>query len=298
MSYPQLEDLAAEIDKIKQLPIEELVAEIADLKKKSEVQKIIVVPKERVITRFTGGDVSQFVREVNALWGSRETSKKEKLDSILENVGETVRAEIGCHPKVIREDPVKLLQALEETYGDRRSVSQLLGKFYGLRQREDEESVREFSHRLHRVYDTLIKKQAKEGVRPLEERLLRDHFMEAVAPSMLRKKLKEVVHEKKEIDFHDLRDIAIRWAEEDERGSMGAYAAKAQDTTLQLQDVLKGILEKMTSLDARLSSLERGQQDNGDGQGTKRKLPYTEDGKPICLKCRKPGHIAKKCPEN
>jgi hypothetical protein len=149
--------------------LEELAAEVARLK--AQPERIIIVPREKNVRKFSGGhnDIELFKADLESLWGSRKLSTKDQLESI--------RDEVRCYPKDVQENPDRLLAALEISYGDKRSISQLLSAFYSIRQ-GDSECVREFSHRLKRSFDNLCQAQKQHGLRPLEETFLRDHFIE------------------------------------------------------------------------------------------------------------------------
>lgn len=267
--------------------IEELAAEVARLK--TQPERIIVVPREKTVRKFSGrtSDIESFKLDLDTLWESRQLNKKEKLETIFSNITETIRDEVRCYPKDVQEDPDRLLAALEVSYGDKRSVSQLLSSFYSIRQ-SDGESVREFSHRLKRNFDHLVKTQRQHDVRPLDETFLRDHFIEQLNGQISRKRLRELALEKKDVTFYDVRDIAIRWAEDEEGPAREVHSQAA----LSSPALYEKLLNKLEQLEKRLGSLEM------PGHNPRSKFPFTPDGQPICLRCKKPGHIARKCPEN
>lgn len=211
MASPTIEQLAAEIEKLKSQP-----------------DRIVVIPRERTVSKFSGSGVNQFVEEIRSLWDNRTSSStKDKLESIFSNIDSEVRSEIRCHPKSVQDDPEKLLTVLLDIYGERRGVSELIGVFYQVHQ-QNGEAVRSFSHRLKRAFDQLQVRQRQMESRPLEESVLRDQFVSQLRSSLHRRQLKEIVFEKKDVSFFDVRDVAIRWSEEEaEAGSRQSGGAPA-----------------------------------------------------------------------
>lgn len=271
-----------------------LVEELDRLKVREE--KIVVIQKEKSVQKFSGSSdsVSDFVSEIKVLFDSRKLSEKEKVDAIYSSISKSVRDELKCCPPETQKDAALILKTLEETYGDRRCVSDLLGRFYNVQHR-DGETVRTYSHRLKGAYDALCERQKALGAAPVEITLLRDHFINQLNSSLLRKKLKERVYETHTLNFYDVRDIAIRWAEDEEvRGGEGVVMSVQQDTLgpqlAKLQEVMERVEKEVKSLGHRVQTLETSRQPQPPPGAT-----FTKSGKPICVKCRQPGHIGRHC---
>lgn len=270
--------------------LEDLAQEIENLK----AQKIVVLPKEKSLAKFYGTgqpDLDEFHEQIEALYASRHCSPQEKTNILLSHLGDSVKEEVYCHPATKRDSAENILKLLKEVYGDQKTLSELLGQFYMISQRSVE-SIREFSHRLNRAF--LKINQKAEAGHPLGDTVLRDHFLSKVNNDFLRKRLREEVHKQPAITFLDVRNEAIRWAEDSPETDVSATTSAVSATAT--TSVLEDILSKMTAIESRLLALERA-----PGQGPNREFgrpKFTRDGKPICLRCQKPGHILRNCPGN
>ncbi|CAH3145891.1 unnamed protein product [Porites lobata] len=118
------------------------------------------------------------------------------------------------YPKSDLTNSDKIFDLLQESFGEKRSVPQLLKAFYDRRQREGE-TLRAFSHALRELQAKIEKKSVTKSSG--QDAALRDHFAENVRDPLLRKELKKFIRTHPEISFLDTREEAIRWPEEDER---------------------------------------------------------------------------------
>jgi hypothetical protein len=276
---------------------------------------IVVLPRESHINKFYGdGDpvlTDRFYEEVKAAWASRNMSPEERLRVLMSSIGETVRAEVKCHDKDLQTDPDKVLDLIMETFGERRSGSQLLSVFVGLKQRLAE-SVMEYSHRMNRAFDAVKAKTPN-----IDPRLLRDHFIEGLAAPMLRRDLKEEVYKDPQLTFLQVRNSAIRRSEyEDETSclvdkiSVPEQKQSPPTGTSTMETMMAQLLAHLNKVDQRLAMLENRSRTDNHGKNwtgnrqvrqprtANQSLQWTADGQPICLYCSQPGHIARYCPGN
>ena len=275
---------------------------------------IVVLPRESHISKFYGdGDsalTDRFYEEVKAAWASRTMSPEERLRVLMNSIGETVRAEVKCQDKELQTNPDRVLELIMETFGERRSGSQLLSVFVSLKQRQGE-SVMEYSHRMNRAFEAVKAKTPN-----IEPRLLRDHFIEGLAAPLLRRDLKEEVYKDPLLTFLQVRNSAIRRSEyEDETNCLVEKISvpvqkQAPPETSAMETMMAQLLAHLNKVDERLAMLEnrsrteqRGSTGTGDRpisqQGAAKKSPqWTHDGQPICFHCSQPGHIARHCPGN
>ncbi|GFR94596.1 zinc knuckle domain-containing protein [Elysia marginata] len=173
----------------------------------------------------------------------------------------------------------RLLQTLRSSYGEKRSVSLLLGFFQGTRQRRVEDS-RAFSHRLR---EALLTRQRETEAQVVGPRLLRDHFAENLADAILRRQLRERVATSPEVTFLALRKMSVRLESDnpldlhEEKAFSRQVAATGE--TLAAMKLLAEQVTKLTSLVA-----EGRSQPAAPRRGVR------------CYICRKEGHIARYCP--
>lgn len=146
--------------------LEQLATQTEELK----AQRIIVLPRERTVQCFLGDNrftVEEFERQVRAVWSSRPgIAESEKLEVVLGNVSRGVRDEVDCHPATERGTGEQVLQILKTVFGETWTISELLGLFYATGQRPGE-PVREFSHRVNRAFQEVVKKQGAGGAAAL-----------------------------------------------------------------------------------------------------------------------------------
>lgn len=279
----------------------------------------LYIPRERKIRPFTGrrGDdrpVDEFVAEVERLVRARSMSEDEQVDFIMSLLEGSALEEIKMRTVTASLGPGKMLQVLVEVFGEKRSVPQLWRIFYG-RKQKDSETIREYSHVLSQLFGSVQRRLAKERC---EQNVLRDQFVEGIRDTSLRKALKRIVREKPQMTFLEVREEATLWAEEEDKPFVsktvatsvvdvctdsqvsGVTVREREAGTVTLQDVVKAMesqgkaLEKLTEA---VTSLALGSSRKGVQSTAKERPKYTDDGKPICFRCRGEGHIAKDCPQ-
>lgn len=297
--------------------------------------QVLYVPRERKIRSFSGKDgeltVQEFVEDIESLFRAREMSNDEKCDLIVSHLEGDARHEIRYWPKEDARTPRRVLEILLEVFGEKRSVSQLQELFY-LRKQLEGESIRSFAAALQGLLETLTRKDSRSVNDP--DRVLAEHFAEGLKDRVLRREVKQQLRLRPDMAFVELREEAIMWSEEEERPpavrrhvagnrelaatstnttesashsalSTNEINTEATNSTIQkvlstLEDqtrVLGALSERVRKMEEAANSTSKGRQSAAAQRSrqAQRSLQFTEDGRAICYKCGKVGHLGRQC---
>lgn len=121
------------------------------------------------------------------------------------------KAEIRFRSLAERVNPDTILTILKGLYGSSSSFVSLQKQFFDRKEKEGE-SLKEFSHSLRALIEDIQRAYPNRLTDP--DTLVRDQFVEYVRDVLLQRELKSIVRQNPSISFLDLRQEAIRWAEE------------------------------------------------------------------------------------
>lgn len=123
-----------------------------------EAQRMMVsIPAlEQAVRRFRGDnsprEFRNFRRELETYWETYPGfSEKQKVHQILLSVGLEVRDHMDLFPEETLQDTTKVLDRLEEQYGENRNLSQLALELHAIRQGQFE-SQTSYEQRLKRSF--------------------------------------------------------------------------------------------------------------------------------------------------
>lgn len=289
--------------------------------------RCVYVPRERKCPKFSGKlsvdllTVEQWVAEARRSLDVRHMSLAEQLLFLHDHLEGGAKSELEFHPPPSKDTPDKIFALLIENFGCSESYVAAQLQFFQRSQKEGE-TLRDYSHALKSLMDVVVRK-SPDGV-PGSDRILRDQFSEHVQDDMLRRELKQRVALIPDMSFVDLRRIAIKWMEEGRRAGKARPRAYSCDSytqavigseadtnfvsikpTDEMAELKECFRRQQTQLDAILKHLgtvptphnprpeERGTET--DKERNTKPLRFQPDGKPICLRCNKAGHIARFC---
>ena len=279
-----------------------------------KLKQIVYVQKERQIKKFSGQNdsvsIEDWIEEISNYIYSKYLDRQERADYIYSHLEGSAREEIKYRSHHVRQSPEQILHILQDMFGDRNNITILQRNFFERKQMETE-SLREFSYALLKLLNKVTNRD--EALIPNRNRTLCDQFAQHVADPILRKELKRVIRINPDIDFLDLRQEAILWSEEEEcdrpckrkdnvvpeSTSVPTKASSDQNETKKSGDkeeILNELLNIVKKQGEQIDSLtkivsERSTTTNSDRN-------YGERRSIVCYMCNKPGHIARKCPNN
>ena len=275
----------------------------------------MVIPNEQKLKKFSGrhGDnelsIEDFIDNAKSAITSRGLPLPEQANFVLSYLEGPAKEEMKLYPKSDLTNSDKIFDLLQESFGEKRSVPQLLKAFYERRQREGE-TLRAFSHALRELQAKIQKKSVTKSSG--QDAALRDHFAENVRDPLLRKELKKFIRTHPEISFLDTKEEAIRWAEEDEKScgprprvasshetSTSTKPSSIESAMNEMIKTLQGQQKAIEDLAANLKKLNtvpthRGQNIQPQPQFQQRQ-PRPDAGGDRCYQCGAPGHFARNC---
>ncbi|KAK6184673.1 hypothetical protein SNE40_007100 [Patella caerulea] len=275
----EIEDLRTQLQLLK--------ASLDDFQQKEPRERLVFAPRERRIERFSGvkGTVSvyEFREEVTRSLKARPTSLEEKVEFILGHLDGPAKEELRYRPAADKKNPEEILDLLVEVFGERSSVTELLGQFYQTKQ-DEKQSLTEFSHILMEKLDRIFRVDPKMTLN--RDIMLRDQFAENVSDKWLRRELKRKTREHPQISFADLReeanlcstDIDINNNKPKKCVDVPSYVMKSDKDPV--ETLLKELTSEVVSLKKEVNTL--------------RSNPTTSK---LCYKCHEPGHFKRNCPK-
>lgn len=271
----------------------------------------INLPQQTTIRRLygdEGGDetVDEWQEEIRRAWAaSKITSPSGRLDVILSNIGPAVKAEIRAMTEEDRKDAEKVLAQIARVFGEGRSPQQLLQVLFAVRQHPGEKA-RSFANRLQGAFDAVQRRQKILGDRIEEEKVLSQALIDSVRDPVLSSTLRQMMSTTPGLSFRDLREVSIRWANDDHQAHQVSHAVAATPapaytppptaslaaapTAAPQASALEGLLA--TLIDKQMTLIDKI--DKLSGAQTRQERHYRRNNG-RCYKCDKPGHIARNC---
>ncbi|KAK7921991.1 hypothetical protein WMY93_008893 [Mugilogobius chulae] len=271
------------------------------------VDHLVFVPRDRKCPMFRGRlglGLGEWLEEAEACMRSRHLAAADKAFFLFDHLEGEAREEIKYRSEQERRDPDKIISILQELYGCTESYVALQEAFFSRRQQEGE-TLLEYSLALMSLMEK-VKSRAPNDI-PNSEELLRDQFVEHVLDGALRRELKQYVRQNAEATLRDVRGEAIRWERE---GLPAGVRGRSNSvpSAFGIQYAVRGGYQQsgqnlQASEVSELKELLRRQQEQLDKltqSFARLQTPYQRGRSPrpgpiICLRCQKPGHIAREC---
>lgn len=274
-------------------------------------ERLVCVPRERKCPRFSGKrsvdgiSVEDWIEEARRSLSARPASLLEQALFVYDLLDGEAKREVKFSPLVDRNDPEKIFAILKENFRCSKSLNTLYRQFYHRRQQESE-SVREYSHVLMELMEQI---KDRDDNLDNEDRVLRDQFVEGLRDDKLQGDLLDKISSNRTLTFRAIRHEALEWLNRRTQPpraraySCNSYEADANAVTVspvsELTELKECFLKQQAQLDAILSQLGQAHADPSPLQRPSgprsRPYRYQADGKPICMRCNKAGHIARVC---
>lgn len=275
-------------------------------------QQTVYLPRERKCPKFSGSGtltVDEWVEEVESCLRTRHMSELDKALFLYDHLEGTARLEIKFREQSVKGDVKQIIAVLQELYGCSKSYVFLQQKFFDRKQKEGE-SLQDYSHALMTLMEQV--KACNPQAMSNPQALLRDQFCENVKDHMLRRELKRMVRQNEQLSMIDIRKEAIRWVEEGQstrdkyvRPLPQTCEAQATATSeavgvekpelIELKNMLLAQQAQLDEIKQSLHSNTRMARGRGRPVFIDRRFQRAPDGRPICVKCMQPGHIARYC---
>jgi hypothetical protein len=240
---------------------------------------------------LTDGPVEDFIDEATRVMQAYNLQGKMGVEYVLRHLDGIARREALASR---HEDPAALLTALQTAFGDARSVMTLLSVFHSRQQRAEERLI-QYAHNIQDLACRINSKQAD----TLSAKAIRDRFVEGLSNGALKRDLQRMVRNDDNVTLAALRTEATEWLRHETHDAtvQRQYRSQPQDSTSATK--IDRLTEQVTALTANLQTMQAAmltlsEQVKGQNSSQQNRPPPVRK----CFKCKKPGHIARNCPEN
>ena len=279
-------------------------------------ERVVYLQQDRKCHRFCGNmdsadslPIEEWIEEVENHVQTKRLSGREKALFVFNHLEGEARIEIKYQSSLVRDDADEIFKVLRELYGSSHSHISLQRKFFNRKQLEGE-SLLEYSHALMIIMDQVKKSNVSAVSNP--QVVLRDQFCEGVRDRVLSRELKGLVRQHVDWSLLDVRKEAMRWVTEGDcptfksrlkqlpvssEAKVGVISETAMGEHSELSELKALLAAQQIQLDTITKALAaprtRSNVDRSTSQAPR--FRRTADGKPICIRCNAPGHIARYC---
>lgn len=272
-----------------------MATELSSMRESLEARSApkVVVSKPPKVRKFYGDSredgrysVKDFIEEIGS--AVRDFGREEQIRYVTQHVEGLARVELkSCGQSYSSIEDIFAI--LVDAFGDKRPLPTLMACFAERRQ-GSRETVRAYANDLFTRFNAVKAKQEESRRAVSSEDLLVDHFVEGIHDRSLVLDLRRHI-QNGSVSFSELRKLALEWEEIRTPVPKNATAntVATHDNSDCFEEVRK-MASRQKELEQELEALKVGLSERRPP-----KYKFTSDGKPICLKCGKPGHVIRSC---
>ena len=283
--------------------IDELKKELEELKRTSQAALhptiSVKVPPEKKLRMYGGKTehLKNWVEDCKGIVDSMDDA--EAAQYIIRHLEGAARDEVSYQSEDISKDPKKIFTVLEMVFGERYDSAQLKKLIYE-RGQKDKESVQEFA----RVLSGLVSRLTHVDRTVKSNDVLCEAFCQNVRDKSLRRYLKQVHRESKEIAFFDLRMLAVQWLEDEEPVVCSQLEASISQTHIELLtkqmtqvcSIQEQILQHLSGKQVVNENIPTGTAADVPASGLSSTIQEDRGSKVQCYYCKRFGHYKIGCP--
>lgn len=241
-------------------------------------------------------------------------SEAQKVSTLINNLEGEPRREVLAMPADQHDSVQNIISFLQGIYGDTTSLTSLRSQFFTRKQRTDE-NVRQFALILQELSNRLMAR----GDTTTSGYVLRDQFISGLVDGALRRELHNMVRTTATLTFAEIkREAMLRVDDFESVTQMMAAAVRVNqdrapiDVKELVKEIkgevlteLKGEMKEMMSEMMREMREVREHPQTSQQVQVRRRYDYRggrqssdqfdQQGRPICRRCRKAGHIGRHC---
>jgi methyl-accepting chemotaxis protein len=263
----------------------------------------VKVPRERKLRKYAGNRddkvLEDWVEDAKRAVAAQKLTGADAVDYLYHNLEGAARDEIRLRQADEWSTPDLMYQVLRDTFGEKLTLTQLLQRYYGRRQKE-RESIQDYSHALMALLDQLEKTHPDSVAN--RNQMLRDAFVENLRDTQLRRDLRRMLRESPDKTFQAIRDEAMRTLEEDRPVPRTAHTREVETEPLECQQVSslppKAMQDLMAGQKLLANGLQQQQKILAETQAALASLTQRvqEKGVRRCYNCGQPDHLSYDCP--
>ena len=312
-----MEELAGQV-RILQHKLEQAEKMMKESKESSQV--VVHNTREKKIPTFReGDDIDEWIAATKIYVDNRFTSEPERVNFIIEHLTKGPKTEVRFRIDETKATTTELFELLKNIYGIKESLLELQQAFYSRDQRDDE-SLDAYSQDL--MSQLLVLRKQEPSIFKDTDSILKQRFAEGVKHKPLKRELRRLNTERKQLKFYEVRDWAKTWMKdidtEEGATSESTHIDLLMKTVAEQQKQMMAMQEKIIATENKQAEAQaqftanrgrpwRGGFRRSRGRGSdipssNTNTPVTVDNQQhqdvnqlVCHYCNQPNHIQRNC---